>query len=257
MSRNIRALSARHSDDKTLFELLIDAAKPDGCLSEQQLAEISRQRPVSSAHLLATSSFYDFLNVNNQCKRAYICTGTSCMLQGKQTQLRSALLQNYQSDEIGEVKCLGHCYRGEAFIEGGHVLDVAQCYLEGKDNLEKIPFYTFSSVSVFSNSVDDIEQYYQSVLIDRKDIKSQLKISALRGRGGAAYPFADKMMACAKATGQQKYIVCNADEGDPGAFSDRYLLEQQAHSVLAGMLASAIACDASAGFIYVRAEYTQ
>ena len=256
MSRNIRALSARHSDDKTLFELLIEAAKSDGCLSEQKLAEISQQRPVSSAHLLATSSFYDFLHID-QGKRAYVCTGTSCMLQGKQNQLRNALSQNYQHDEIGEVKCLGHCYRGEAFIEAGHVLDVGQCYLESRDSVEKIPFYTYSSVSVFSNSVDDIEQYYQSVLFDTKNIQSQLKISGLRGRGGAGYPFADKLMACAKATGKQKYVVCNADEGDPGAFSDRYLLEQQTHAVLAGMLASAIACDASTGFIYVRAEYPQ
>ena len=133
MSRNIRALSARHSDDKTLFELIIDAAGSDGCLSEQQLEDISRQRTVPESHLLATTSFYDFLKDDNQGKRAYVCTGTSCLLQAKQHHVRNALLNKYPGDEIGEVKCLGHCYRGETFIEGGHVLDVGQCYLEDKD----------------------------------------------------------------------------------------------------------------------------
>ena len=104
MSRNIRSLSARNSQDKTLFELLTGASKQHGCLSEAQLSDISQKTSVSVAHLLATSSFYDFLNTANCNKRAYVCTGTSCMLQGKQHQVQAALLQNHQNDEIGEVR---------------------------------------------------------------------------------------------------------------------------------------------------------
>ena len=257
MSRNIRSLSARNSQVTTLFELLTGASKQNGCLSEAQLSDVSQKTSISVAHLLATSSFYDFLNADNSNKRAYMCTGTSCMLRGRQHQVRAALLQNYPGDEIGEVRCLGHCYRGEAFIEGDHIHDVGQCYPGDKGNANRIPFYALSSVSMFADLPDSSEKFYLSVLLDADEIKQQLKDSALRGRGGAGFPFASKLIACADAPGKQKYVVCNADEGDPGAFSDRYLLEQQAHAVLAGMLASARACGADTGYLYIRAEYPQ
>ena len=257
MSRNIRSLSARNSQHKTLFERLTDASRRDGCLSEAQLTAISQKTSISIAHLLASSSFYDFLKTDNCHQRAHVCTGTSCMLQGRQQQVRSALLQKYQSHEIGEVRCLGHCYRGEAFIEGDQVLDVGHCYPDSKTGASRIPFYALSSVSMFADTPLDMEAYYQSVLLDADTVKQQLTRSALRGKGGAGFPFASKLTACADAPVGQKYLVCNADEGDPGAFSDRFLLEQRAHAVLAGMLASAHTCGADSAFIYIRAEYPQ
>jgi NADH:ubiquinone oxidoreductase subunit F (NADH-binding)/(2Fe-2S) ferredoxin/Pyruvate/2-oxoacid:ferredoxin oxidoreductase delta subunit len=79
--------------------------------------------------------------------------------------------------------------------------------------------------------------------------------SGLRGRGGAGFPTAIKWRACRDAPGAPKYLICNADEGDPGAFMDRALLEGDPHSILEGMLIAARAIGASSGFIYVRAEY--
>ena len=79
--------------------------------------------------------------------------------------------------------------------------------------------------------------------------------SGLRGRGGAGFPTGIKWALCRKAEGQQKYLVCNADEGDPGAFMDRALLEGVPHTVIEGMVIGAYAIGASHGFIYVRAEY--
>jgi bidirectional [NiFe] hydrogenase diaphorase subunit len=79
--------------------------------------------------------------------------------------------------------------------------------------------------------------------------------SGLRGRGGAGYPTGLKWSTVSKATGVRKYIICNADEGDPGAFMDRSVLESDPHRVLEGMLIAAYAVGASEGFIYVRAEY--
>jgi len=79
--------------------------------------------------------------------------------------------------------------------------------------------------------------------------------SGLRGRGGAGYPTGLKWSTVAKAAGQQKYVICNADEGDPGAFMDRSVLESDPHRVLEGMLIAAFAVGASEGYIYVRAEY--
>jgi len=79
--------------------------------------------------------------------------------------------------------------------------------------------------------------------------------SKLRGRGGAGFPTGLKWQLAAKAKGDTRYIVCNGDEGDPGAFMDRALLEGDPHAVLEGMTIAAYAIKASRGFIYVRAEY--
>ena len=79
--------------------------------------------------------------------------------------------------------------------------------------------------------------------------------SGLRGRGGAGFPAGVKWNFCRKSPGDQKYLICNADEGDPGAFMDRALLEGDPHRVIEGMMMAAYAIGASEGFIYVRAEY--
>ncbi len=79
--------------------------------------------------------------------------------------------------------------------------------------------------------------------------------SGLRGRGGAGFPAGLKWKFCRKSPGEEKYLICNADEGDPGAFMDRALLEGDPHHVIEGMIIAAYAIGASQGFIYVRAEY--
>ncbi|HEY82631.1 MAG TPA: NADH-quinone oxidoreductase subunit NuoF [Dehalococcoidia bacterium] len=83
----------------------------------------------------------------------------------------------------------------------------------------------------------------------------EIKKSGLRGRGGAGFPTGLKWEFCRKSPGTIKYIICNADEGDPGAFMDRSLLEGDPHAVLEGMLIGAYAIGATEGYIYVRAEY--
>jgi NADH-quinone oxidoreductase subunit F len=79
--------------------------------------------------------------------------------------------------------------------------------------------------------------------------------SGLRGRGGAGFPTGVKWGFCRKSPGEEKYLICNADEGDPGAFMDRALLEGDPHRIIEGMIIAAYAIGASGGFIYVRAEY--
>jgi bidirectional [NiFe] hydrogenase diaphorase subunit len=88
-----------------------------------------------------------------------------------------------------------------------------------------------------------------------KDLIEMIIKSGLRGRGGAGYPTGLKWATVAKTASQQKYVICNADEGDPGAFMDRSVLESDPHSVLEGMAIAAYAVGANQGFIYVRAEY--
>jgi NADH-quinone oxidoreductase subunit F len=87
------------------------------------------------------------------------------------------------------------------------------------------------------------------------DVISELKESGLRGRGGAGFPTGVKWEACRRQPATQKYAICNADEGDPGAFMDRSILEADPHTMLEGLTIGAYAVGASEGYIYVRAEY--
>lgn len=88
-----------------------------------------------------------------------------------------------------------------------------------------------------------------------EQVIEEVKKSGLRGRGGAGFPTGRKWESCRSAPGEKKYVICNADEGDPGAFMDRSILEADPHSVLEGMTISAYAIGSQDGYIYVRAEY--
>jgi len=88
-----------------------------------------------------------------------------------------------------------------------------------------------------------------------EEIIDEVKRSGLRGRGGAGFSTGDKWEICRNAPGKPKYVVCNGDEGDPGAFMDRAILESDPHSLLEGMLIAGYAISARYGYIYVRAEY--
>jgi NADH:ubiquinone oxidoreductase subunit F (NADH-binding)/(2Fe-2S) ferredoxin len=88
-----------------------------------------------------------------------------------------------------------------------------------------------------------------------EEVVEEVKISGLRGRGGGGFPTGRKWESCRKAEGQDKYVICNADEGDPGAYMDRSLLEGNPHKILEGMIIGAYAIGASQGIVYVRNEY--
>jgi NADH:ubiquinone oxidoreductase subunit F (NADH-binding) len=112
---------------------------------------------------------------------------------------------------------------------------------------------------------EDIEDYisvggYQALrkavcTMSREDVIAEMKQSGLRGRGGAGYPTGLKWESVYKYVGDVKYVICNGDEGDPGAFMDRSVLEGDPHRVLEGMAIAAYAVGASKGYLYVRGEY--
>ena len=134
---------------------------------------------------------------------------------------------------------------------------------------EEIPFYQKQNRLIMGNNrfVDPtkIEDYlaiggysaFRKVLssMTSEQVISEVKKSGLRGRGGGGFPTGFKWEFCKKAKGETKYLICNADEGDPGAYMDRSLLEGNPHSVLEGILIGAFATGAKEGYIYVRNEY--
>ena len=133
----------------------------------------------------------------------------------------------------------------------------------------EVPFYKKQNRIIFGSngSIDptNIEDYIRiegysalsrTILkMSPEEIIEEVKRSGLRGRGGGGFPTGVKWESCRNAHGEPKYILCNADEGDPGAFMDRSLLEGNPHSVLEGMIIGAYAIGSNEGYIYVRMEY--
>jgi NADH-quinone oxidoreductase subunit F len=88
-----------------------------------------------------------------------------------------------------------------------------------------------------------------------EQVVEEVKASGLRGRGGAGFPTGMKWSFIAKPAGVPRYVVCNADESEPGTFKDRYLMERIPHLLIEGMIASSFALGARTSFIYIRGEY--
>jgi NADH:ubiquinone oxidoreductase subunit F (NADH-binding)/(2Fe-2S) ferredoxin/NAD-dependent dihydropyrimidine dehydrogenase PreA subunit len=141
--------------------------------------------------------------------------------------------------------------------------------MNGTPNYHQVPFYSKQLKIALRNcgflDPDHIEEYiarggyfslYRALFeMKPEEIIAEVKRSGLRGRGGAGFPTGSKWESCRKAKGDRKFILCNADEGDPGAYMDRSILEGDPHSVIEGMIIGAYAIGAHEGFIYVRDEY--
>jgi len=141
--------------------------------------------------------------------------------------------------------------------------------MNGTPAYHQIPFYAKQLKIALRNcgfiNPDRIEEYvarggyfslYKALFeMKPEEIIQEIKASGLRGRGGAGFPTGSKWESCRRAKGDPKYVLCNADEGDPGAYMDRSVLEGDPHSVLEGMVIGAYAIGANEGFIYVRNEY--
>ncbi len=134
---------------------------------------------------------------------------------------------------------------------------------------QDIPFYKNQGRIVFESnghiSPTDIEDYFAVdgytglkkalIKMEQEDVIDEVKESGLRGRGGGGFPTGKKWELCYQQDSEPKYLICNSDEGDPGAYMDRSIKEGNPHLVLEGMIIAAYAIGASQGFIYIRAEY--
>lgn len=159
----------------------------------------------------------------------------------------------------------------EKTVLGGEVIDRLVYHLDGTayPKQEDIPFYKKQHRVVLENcgtsDAEDIEEYiakggysaFEKALFEMTDeqICRDILDSGLRGRGGGGFPAGRKWDGARKQKSAKKYIVCNGDEGDPGAFMDRSVMEGNPHSVLEGMMIAGLAVGSDEGYIYVRAEY--
>ncbi len=262
MSRNISLLSGKKDDKNSLFGKI--SVSPNETSDSQLAGEYNLG--VSTIH--STKSFYDFLNKDFKNKKAYVCTGSACMCRGTQDEVSDKLKKKFGEDSVGEMICLGRCYENSAFHYNGENYsgeDVNKLddIVAGKH--KSIP-YTMKSYSdasflvedqIFS-TYEDFKDLLQTCFVaDKDDLINSLKDSGLRGRGGAGFPTGMKWEFCKAQEAKAKYVVCNADEGDPGAYSDRYLLEEQALKVLFGMVICGYLVGSKQGFMYIRGEYPE
>jgi len=266
-NKNIRNLSARKELDKNLFEEISKKAVNNE--DQESFNDLAKEFHIDDSVVFGTASFYDFTREENRNKEIHICNGTACMTAGTQGELHKNIRTHFSEDKIGHAACIGHCHTNSAFMyndktysadtieELDHILTSTQKG-NNKYNID------CNTTPILTKKIDDLHDFYALAAIYKSkpsEVLTELKNSKLRGRGGAGFPFWFKLDAVMKepldsARGDiQKYIVCNADEGDPGAFSDMYLLEQQPHKVLFGMYLSGLAVGADTGVLYIRGEY--
>ena len=262
MSRNISLLSGKKDDKNSLFGKI--SVSPNETSDAQLAGEYNLG--VSTIH--STKSFYDFLSEDFKTKKAYVCTGSACMCRGTQEDVTQKLKKKFGEDSVGEMICLGRCYENSAFYYDGENYsgdDINQLdnILAGKHKSLPYTMKSYSETSflveneIFSTYEDFKELLLNCFASDKDDLISTLKDSGLRGRGGAGFPTGMKWEFCKAQEAKAKYVVCNADEGDPGAYSDRYLLEEQALKVLFGMVICGYIIGSKQGFMYIRGEYPE
>jgi NADH-quinone oxidoreductase subunit F len=266
MSKNLGDLSRRKGLRENLFEELGIAAQPTGTVSTESVEKLAETFLFGTANVYGSVTFYDFLRPENKGKKAYVCNGSSCLSAGTQPKVKSALLEHFAEEEIGEMCCLGRCHENSSFsINGynfsGDAMEQIGAIKEQKIRIEDQYNIASHGTPVLTNEFPGIPVYYETLKkaleLGSDALLQELKTSGLRGRGGAGFPIAFKLDSCKQTVDDQKYIVCNADEGDPGAYSDRYLLEHQPHSVLLGMIIAGFITGASMGVVYIRGEYPE
>jgi len=222
--------------------------------------------------------------------RVHVCVAAGC-LSSHSDEVKTALEREVKQQglekkcQIKGVGCMGLCTAGPLVavkpegtvyqnVAPENAADIVQS-LETNVPVKKLecppdmPFFKRQVKIVLENSgeidPERIEEYiavggYHALLdalteLTPPQIIEQIMRSGLRGRGGAGYSTGLKWSTVAKASGAKKYVICNGDEGDPGAFMDRSVLESDPHRILEGMAIAAYAIGADQGFVYVRAEY--
>lgn len=266
MSKNLGYLSGRKGLNENLFDQLAIAARQTGTPDPEEMDRLHREFLFGKANIYGTVSFYDFLKEDNKGKKIYVCNGSSCMTAGTQSKLRNTIAVHFPNDEIGEMCCLGRCHENSSFHYNGQnysgdAIDKIDDILKDKKSVLDSYCTSYHGTSVLC-AQENSTQYFENVLakcLDKSpdDLLEELKISGLRGRGGAGFPTSFKLASCKETNSDIKYIVCNADEGDPGAYSDRYIMEQKSFSLLLGMAIEGYIVGSKYGVLYIRAEYPE
>ena len=263
MSKNISNLSGKVGLKHNLFQKISDNVLKN---HPKDNKEIANEYNLGVSTIYGAESFYEFLRPAHREKKAFVCNGSACMCSGTQDKLKETLREKLGKDKVGTMFCLGYCYENNAFHYNGE--NYAGKDIEKIDQIikgEKIQQDKYFSKSYATTSflMDDKllsisqvkEQLTKFLKTDKKEIIKSILDSNLTGRGGAGFPTGMKWDFCSREKVKKKYVICNADEGDSGAFSDRYLLEDQPLKVLFAMIICGYVIGGDEGVLYIRGEY--
>jgi NADH-quinone oxidoreductase subunit F len=257
-----------------LLPALHAAQKLYGWISESTATEIAKALRVPLADVHGVIEFYSlFYNTPTSKHVIRVCTDAACALKDADGILRH--LCNHHGLKAGQTTedlsltiepspCLGLCEHAPVAL----VDDEAETNIDIENNtfeLGRPPSNVYGSIRMLTvncgNGTTSLEKYgeysaFQKAQTMKPDeVIGEVKASGLVGRGGAAFPTGIKWEGAAKAEADQKYVICNADESEPGTFKDRILLIDDPHSTIEGMCIAAYAIGASKGYIYIRGEY--
>lgn len=265
-----------------LLPALHAAQRLHGWLSEPVVSEIARALRVPLVEAFGVIDFYAMLHRRPVGRTVVqVCGSPSCALAGADRVVDSFC--HHLKVEPGEISadgaytveqapCLGLCDHAPAVLVGetavGRV-DPAKAAAIGTPNQPNTVSFVGGDIRILTSNCGrgrptPLAEYQASggyaglkkaVTMTPQTVVAEVKAAGLVGRGGAAFPTGVKWEGAANAPGQPKYIVCNADESEPGTFKDRILMEDDPHRIIEGMIIAAHAIGASRGYIYVRGEY--
>lgn len=215
------------------------------------MARLAARTRLPESTLRSTLSYYaDYAAEaagNDPCNK--ICHGTSCFL--------STASHSKAPVEGRHVSCLGYCHQ-----ENNYLLDniVHTSATETKTSIqclapEPVTTRRFLTSKDEAPATSSYAGLYRALEHSPESVLELVTASGLRGRGGAAFTTGKKWQACANTPSDLRYVIANGNEGDPGSYVDRVLLERDPHSVIEGMLIGAHAMGATKGIIYIRSEY--
>lgn len=237
-------------------------------ITEEAILAISDALRIPKAELYGTVSFYDHFSMESGSQDDLrICTGPICALRGSRE-----ILEACKSEGARSMPCSGRCDIPIPALKGNVTLDASDGEFKPRPATplpSPIPAEfeecVFSSIRAPGrNTLAGYRETGGYVALTKalaamtpETILDEIDASGLAGRGGAGFPTGAKWRAVAGAPGAQKYIVCNADEGEPGCFKDRAIMDYDPHAMIEGMIIAARAAGASVGFIYLRYEYPE
>lgn len=267
MSENLSALSGRKGLEDNLFEQLVEKSKVTGAPDNEELKALAKKYLMGEAITYGTASFYDFMKKEHEGVKVHVCNGSACLVAGTQDSVKGKLSRHFKDEEVGHMCCLGRCHENSAFNYNGNnysgdaINELEEIVSKSDKDLSDNYKVGATSERVLTGDAMTAQQFkeeFSKVLSNGPEwALAQIKSSDIRGRGGAGFPMSFKLNACRNEPEPQKFIVCNADEGDPGAYSDRYLLEEQPMLVLFGMMTAGFIVGADHGAVYIRGEYPE
>jgi NADH-quinone oxidoreductase subunit F len=237
------------SDLAPVLELLHERQQRSGQISEGDIAALAPVAGISPAELYAVITAYPRFRLAPG-PGAAVCCGPACALHGSREVAQALGVE-------GKASCLGLCDQPVALLtdEGPRI---ARPTDPARPEIPAAPSVTIGvPETAFFGDEDPLDAVVAAVRRPPEEIIRIVDESGLQGRGGAAFPTGRKWAALRGATAQEKYLVCNADESEPGTFKDRTILDHQARRLLAGMRIAAHAIGATRGIIYLRCEYAR